>query len=274
MKTALSLLAAAAFNAASLSATVVSVDFNDLALGELRPGQKNNQPANTGQGFAATHWATDTGIPRIVNGDLTAPAATNYAIAQKPPARSYQALSYNIDNDTDRRMGRAIAEPLTGTVWITFLVKNAEEKQAAGIDLNVRPALYNVPCPTRIVVEGSTVRVFNAGGVKAGEIANIAPLGQTALVLVRLDMGGGSNPANDRMQIWVNPTLTADPDALGKPHAVLPNTGFIGANKSVHTLGLQSYNLATGAGQIGGVLDAVRLASGPEAYSAVAGVRM
>lgn len=270
-----SLVALASLGAlASLPAAVVTADFNDLALGELRANQKNNQPANTGTGFGAPHWMSDTGIPRIVAGDLAPPASTNYAIKQTGPARSFQSLSYTIDNDTDRRQGRPLAEPLTGTVWISFLVKNADATQAAGLDFNVRPVAFSVPTATRIVVEGSTLRVFNAGGVKAAEVADAVPLGQAALVLVRVDLGGSEvNPKNEHMRIWVNPVLKADPAALGAPTANMRDTGFIGANKAVTSLGLQSYSTKTGSGQVGGILDSVRLADGPDAYATVTGVK-
>ena len=266
------LAAAGAF--VSLHAAVVTADFNDLALGDPRANQKNNQPANTGTGFGSPYWMCDTGIPRIVEGDLVAPASTKYALKQTGPGRSFRAQTYKIENDSDRRQARPLAESLTGTVWITFLVRNGDETQCAGIDLNQRPNVYNIPTPTRIVVEGSTLRVFNAGSVKAREVANAVPLGKPALILVRLDLGGSkANPRNDHVQVWVNPVLTADPGGLGAPTANLPDTGFIGSNKAVTTLGLQSYSSKTGDGQVGGILDAVRLADGPDAYAAVTGVK-
>lgn len=258
--------------ATALHGAVVSANFNDLALGDPRGKQKNQQPADTGRGFGAPYWATDTGVPRIVAGDLAAPAATGYGLAQSGNPRSYQAPAYKLDDATDRRQCRPLAQKLTGTVWISFLVKNADANQAAGIDFNGRPQIANSVVGTRIVVEGGTVRVFNAGNVKAGEAIDAVPLGQAALILVRLDIGAAPNGKNDKLQLWVNPQLTANPADLPKPAFALGNTGFIGSTLAIATLGLQSYDLRTGAGQVGGILDAVTLADGEGAYAAVTGL--
>ncbi len=268
------LLASLALGASTqLTATVVSTDFNDLAVGELRPDPKRAPAVASGQGFATPTWMTGSGIPRIVPGDLAAPASTGYALKQSGTPRSFQALKYKVEDATDRRQGRALATKLTGTVWLSFLVKNADANQAVSLDFNAAPQQFSAPQPTRIVVEGADVRIYNAAKIKSGEVVGAVTPGQTALILVRIDIAAAKNGKNDQISLWVNPTLARTPEELAKPQLRLLDTGFIGSSRAISTLGIASYDLRTGANQVGGVLDAVTLADGPDGYAAVTGLR-
>lgn len=272
-RTLLHLLASLTLGACTqLAATVISADFNDLALGDLRPDPKAAPATASGKGFATPTWMAGTGIPRIVPGDLVAPASTGYALKQSGTPRSFQALKYKVEDASDRRQGRALATKLTGTVWLSFLVKNADANQAVSVDFNVAPQTFATPQPTRIVIEGADVRLFNAAKIKSGEAAGAVTLGQTALILVRIDLAAAKNGKNDQVRVWINPTLTRTPEELPKPNLTLLDTGFIGSSHTIATLGLASYDLRTGANQVGGVLDAVTLADGPDAYAAVTGL--
>ncbi|HEY0946873.1 MAG TPA: hypothetical protein VGD81_16450 [Opitutaceae bacterium] len=266
-------LSLAAFVATNqLQAATAAADFNDLALGPLMANQKNSQPADSGTGFKSPHWLSGSGVPRIVAGDLTPPASTRYSLKQPGTPRSFQATSYNLEGPTDRRQGRPLAEKLTGTVWFSFIVKNADATQAAGIDFNVAPQNFSIPTASRVVIEGSTLRVFNSGSVQSVEVPDTVPLGKAALIVGCLDVAGSpTNPGNDALRLWVNPVLGGEPASLGKPTVNLGNTSFVGSAKGIISLGLQSYNTGTGSKQVGGVLDAVRLADGDAGYAAATG---
>lgn len=258
--------------AAPLSAAVVIADFNDMALGDLRSSNLN-QPANTGTGFGDAYWAVNTGVPRIVPGDLTAPGATNYAIAQSGDARSFQSTSYTIADTTDRRQARTLSAPLEGVVWFSFLVNNAAADSAAGLDFNISTSTFGTTVGSRIVVTGTTLRVINAASVESAAISNIVTLGQTALVVGRIEIGASPATAgNDVLNLWVNPALTSASADLGAATWGSNNTNFLGTATGISILGLQSYSTLTGSGQNGGVLDSVRLADGTGAYFDVTGI--
>lgn len=257
--------------AASLSATVVIADFNDLAFGDLR-SSNINQPANTGTGFGDPYWAVNTGVPRVVAGDLSAPAATNYAIAQAGNARAFQSTNYTIADASDRRQARTLATSVGGVVWFSFLINNAAADSAGGIDFNTATSTFGTSVGSRIVITGTTLRVINAASVESAAIADVVALGQTALVVGRIDIGGSPVTAgNDVLNLWVNPVLTGMPGDLGAATWGSNNTNFLGTATSISILGLQSYSTLTGSGQNGGVLDSVRLADGADAYQDVTG---
>ncbi len=254
-------------------ASLVVADFNDLETGDMRASNPY-QPANSGVGFGDAHWATNTAVPKIVFGDLVAPATTGYAVSQGGRPRSFQALNYTIPDDTDRRMGRALLPGgLKGSVWFSFLLRNPDASSAAGIDFNVPVEHTGTRQPSRIVIEGGTLRVFNASLVESGKREAIVPTGETVLVLGRIDIGGsGERAGRDRLLVWINPVLTDRPAGLGPAALGFGNSDFLGGAAAITHIGLQSYDLGRGGGQNGGVLDSIRLADGPDAYWKVTGV--
>lgn len=255
-----------------LSAAVVIADFNDLVLGDPRSSNVA-QTANSGTGFSDAYWAVNTGVPKIVAGDLTASAGTNYAVSQSGNARSFQSTNYTIGDATDRRQARTFSAPLTGVVWFSFLVNNAAADSAGGIDFNTATSNFGTTQPSRIVIEGTTLRVINAASVESASIAGVSTLGETTLVVGRVDIGGSSvTVGNDVVNLWVNPVLTGLSADLGAATWGSNNTNFLGAATGVSILGLQSYSTLTGAGQNGGVLDSMRLADGADAYYDVTGL--
>ncbi len=255
-----------------LSAAVVIADFNDLVLGDPRATNLDQTP-HSGTGFADAYWAVNTGVPRIVAGDLTAPAATNYAVVQSGNARSFQSVNYNIADASDRRQARTLSTALEGVVWFSFLVHNAAADHSGGLDFNVSTSTFTTSVASRVVLEGTTLRVINAGSAEAASIAGVSTLGQTALIVGRIAIGASSVTAgNDVMSLWVNPVLTESSVGLGAATWHSNNTNFLGTAESISILGLQSYSTLTGSGQNGGVLDSVRLADGDAAYFHITGI--
>jgi hypothetical protein len=262
--------------AASSPAALVIADFNDMALGDMRSSNVN-QSANTGTGFSDAYWAVNTSVPKIVSGNLIAPAATNYALVQSGTAQSMQATIYTINDATDRRQARNIATVLEGVVWFSFLVQNAGANQVAGIDFNRPTNEFSIAetSPRRVVLEGTTLKVFQNGGMLTGnvDVSALAPLGQTALIVGRIDIAGDQLNNNDMVSVWVNPALpTTSPYDMPVATWTSSNTDFLGTATSISTLGVLSYDTGTGSGQVGGKLDAVRLASGENAYYYVTGI--
>lgn len=265
------LSSAALIGVSPLSAAVVVADFNDLNLGGLRSG--DGQPGDSGTGFGDAFWSTNTGVPRIVAGNLTAPAATNYAVIQSGNARSFQSTSYTIADATDRRQARTVAVPLTGVVWFSFLVNNSAADRTAGIDFNTATSNLGTAIGSRIVIEGTTLRVLNATNVESASIPSAVMLGQTALVVGRIEIGTSPVTAgNDIVNLWINPALDGNSSNLGAAIWGSNNTNFLGSASSISILGLQSYSTLTGSGQNGGVLDGVRFSDGVNGYYDVTGI--
>lgn len=255
-----------------LSATVVIADFNDMTLGDLRSSNVN-QTADSGVGFSDAYWAVNTGVPRIVAGDLSASLDTNYGVSQTGNARSFQSTNYTIADATDRRQARTLSTPLTNVVWFSFLVNNAASDSAAGIDFNIATSTFGTTVASRIVIEGTTLRVINAGSVESASISNAITLGQTSLVVGRIEIGAsGVTVGNDVINLWIDPVLTENSAGMGASTWGSNNTNFLGSGTSISILGLQSYSTLTGSGQNGGVLDSVRLADGDYGYFDVTGL--
>lgn len=267
-----SFLAFAFACAAPLSAAEVVADFNDLALGDPRASNPS-QTANSGTGFSDAYWSVNTGILKAVAGDLVAPVATNHAVTQSGDGKSFQAPNYSVADASDRRQARAIATPLTGVVWFSFLVYNDAADRSAGIDFNTSASNFGTAIGGRIVVEGGTLRVINAANVESVSLPGAVPLGETALIVGRIAIGASpAGPGNDVINLWVNPVLTVKSSGLGAATWGSNNTNFLGSATRISVLGLQSYSTLTGPGQYGGVLDSVRLADGDTAYSDITGL--
>jgi len=230
-------------NAGAGSGQRVVVDFNDLKIGGMR--SVDGQVAGTGTGFGEDFWVANTGVPRVVDGDLTAPATTHYAISQTGAGRSMEHTSFS----SDRLQARALKRVLTGTVWFSFLLRVEDANDRLGIAFNRGTAFDNLG--TRIQCVGGNLVVGSEG--KLEQVANAFSLAATHLVVGRLSLGGGT-VAKDKLAIWVNPVLLPG-ETLGTPVYnqevnMLPQGGS--AIESLHLVGY-------GATAISGRMDSVRM---------------
>src|SRR3954454_1809492 len=93
--------------ASNANAALVVVDFNDLAAGQL-----NGQAGGTG---TSGTWGASLN-PQVVAGDLVAPAATHYALAQSAGTAQSVRTTANSTN-ADGQSTRTLPAALPGTVW-------------------------------------------------------------------------------------------------------------------------------------------------------------
>jgi hypothetical protein len=228
---------------------LVVADFNDLA-----PGQLFGQAGGTG--LSGT-WGAST-LPEAVGGDLTAPAATNYAVPQSAGTPQSIRTTAN-SNSGNGQASRPVAAPLSGTVWFSFLLNAPDANSRTGISFN---STGSGAGGARMDASGTSFFISYGLGVTQ---PNRFTLGQTALVVGQVVVD--ENGTNDRLRLWINPdvnTLTEETTT----NRVFDASDMNWVNSSITSLALQSYGNNTS----GGIVDAVRLSDGPDAFFNVTGV--
>jgi len=229
-------------------AALVQVDFNDLATGSLKT-------QGGGTGLAGT-WG-GSGTLQVAANDLTAPAATNFALVQSGTAQMLRG-SYA----APRANNRGLSTDLNGDVWFSFLVEPTSGVTRAGIEIN--PTLGSSdPSGARLIALGTTLHVL--GSVPATSFTNQFTVDQTSLVLGRIEIDHGG-AGEDRLSLWVDPNVTFIDEA-----AALHPSSDTDWLSSVSGLGIESYRSGGSAGDEG-MLDLISLADGPGAYQQVTGV--
>ncbi|WP_193215094.1 hypothetical protein [Luteolibacter marinus] len=256
MKQTLKSILILALGGSTAGATTVVADFNDLV-----PGDLNGQFGGTGFGTDAwTNNSAGTVEPFIdvVAGDLTAPAATNYALVQSGTPQSAR----NTDGTTSLQT-RVLDTPLTGgTIWFSFLLNqasaspNSTSGSRGGICFN-QATTGGDPGNPRVMALGSQLTAWLTGNSQI-TINNALTANTTALILGRIQV---SDPGNETLSLWVNP----DVNALGAPAGTFAGGDWVGAG-GITSVSVQSY----GAGN-GGIVDAVRISDDPDAYTQVTG---
>lgn len=232
----------------------VTADFNDLIaapLGSASPG--SGQMGGFGW-LTNDEWANTDTLTIIAN-DLVAPAATGFAVTQSGTAQSVQGNSTG-----GRQTTRALDVPLTGTVWLSFLLNQPTIDSRGGITFNQNIAAPGNP---RIVATGTEVRLGLAGNLQgAGAGANLLTLGETALILGRLTIDATGNP--EVLDVWINPDLSGGADGLPVPDTTLSeeDTRFDGG---ITRVGVQSYS----ADNQGGIVDSLRLSDESNGFTIV-----
>jgi hypothetical protein len=250
----------------------VIADFNDTAIGWLG---KADSPTNNnkGIGFSNVKWdggsATTPSFSGIIYTgaeDLVAPAFTRHAIVQSGPPRCVWGHNANINNV--RGAWRTLAAPLSGEVWGSFLVQNGRDGHRTGLYFNHLNGSGSGPVNRCITADGASLVIYNHGGGKVADIPDVFTLGQTALVLFRI------NTDTRQLTVWVNPVLPGNVAGLA---ALTPAydavTTFLGAAGTP----LERIGIIVTGGQTAlanaGKIDALYLASGDTGYYAVTGLR-
>ncbi|MDR2675492.1 MAG: hypothetical protein LBC18_11715 [Opitutaceae bacterium] len=251
----------------------VIADFNDTAIGWLG---KADSPANNnkGAGFSNVKWDGGAASAPAFSGiiytgaeDLAAPAFTRHAIVQSGPPRCV----YGFHNDIAviRGAWRTLAAPLSGEVWGSFLVQNGKAGHRTGLFFNFAAGSGDFPVNRSIAAVGTSLVVYQHGGAKVADIPDVFTLGETALVLFRINTG------TLRLTIWVNPVLPGNVAGLAALTPCYDATGipFLGAAGAP----LERIGITVTGGQTtlagAGKLDALYLASGDTGYHAVTGLR-
>jgi sugar lactone lactonase YvrE len=249
----------------------VVADFNDHAAGLLAA------TLNTGAGFQPGGW--DSGGSSVINvtaEDLSAPAATRYAITQTGDPRSI--WGNNADPATMRMATRLLATPLSGEIWGSFLVSNGNATSRTGVVFNLTPSSSGAVSEDDatnvrwLYARGVTLVVRDGDGQERAAVPRVFTLGQTALVLFAYDS------AAQRLRVWVDPVL---PDAVEDLDALTPTYDSGGAAATpLDLLGIDGelarIGILVNGGQssaaTAGKLDSLRLSSGPAGYAHVTGM--
>ncbi len=247
----------------------VVADFNNCNLGSL-----NGQGG--GAGFAASgSWAAGTSVLVVIAEDLVPPASTRYAVTQ-PSVNPRSVQAGNVSALYIRQQHRALETPLSGSVWGSFLVRNANAVQKTGITFNLVAGSGSLDAAANQVrwlyANGTSLELrsntANASG-PVENIPNVFALNETALVLFNYDT------AAKRIRVWVNPVL---PDSAAGLSSLAPvyDSGAVefdlfGGSNQLSTIGVMG-NTPPETAYKSGVLDALRLASGANGYYAVTGL--
>lgn len=258
------------------SAAFVQATFNDLNTGSL-----NGQAGGTG--FSG-NWAGSSGIPRVVGIDLTAPASTHFALTQTGNARSIDEVGTVNPTGTvpnvDRQRSRALATPLNGTIWLSFLVNSTSSAtEVAGIGLNTPggTSTFN-DYPTLLAIGTDLVynsnRSINPRAAVTTFVpvvaAGVVPATGDSLIVARIFLDpAGILPS--RLDAWVNPDLTNMPAPQLTVNALEEiDPSFTKWNPVTAISRIAVGGTATPAG--GGNVDFLTLSNGADAFYDVTGV--
>lgn len=248
------------------ASTLVVANFNDCALGDMREGKTNNQPANTGLGFGAPFWEGNTGVVVVVAGDLAAPATTRYAALQSGASQSVQPRGAS--SSTRRQQYREVEQSLSGVVWGSFLVRPLDTlTHLSGLTFNV-PHIdpLNRSGQGRLYVSGSSLLVHGYADANPTLVANQFVAGQTALVLFRFES------LTRQLTVWINPALPDAADDLAHSTAAYHGRCDIaGSAGSILTLGVGGYTDTTTTANLA-LMDSIRLSDRFTAYYDVTGL--
>ncbi|MGD1979365.1 MAG: hypothetical protein PVJ98_08235 [Akkermansiaceae bacterium] len=239
-----------------LDAGTVIADFNDNTTGPLGAfivgdGQEGGSGWLTGD-----VWA-NTGTIAVIPGDLTAPPATGYAVIQDPTSQSVQGTS-----TAPRHTTRAVEEPMTGTVWFSFLLNQPTVQSRGGISFNQNGTSPGNP---RIVATGTEIRLGLGPTLQpGGGGADLLAIGETALILGRLTID--NTGLAETLDIWVNPDVSVGSSSLPAPGNSLSEE-TTSLNPGILRVGIQSYS----ADGLGGIVDSLRVSDASNAFEVVTG---
>ncbi len=231
------------------SAALVVADFNDLALGNL-----NGQAGGTG--FTG-NWDAGTGTISVTGGDLTS------ALYNVPQTGTPQSIHGTYSGG--RQQNLALAAPMAGEIWFSFLANNAESGDRSGVTLDNTGWQTNQK--GQILLLGDDLRFNVATGVGAADFVqtnDVLTIGQTALVVGKLTVQAG----NDSLELWVDPDLASDSDIANHTPALSTSAFDVGADLA--RIGALSYYYSAGA-PTGGVVDNVRFSDTATAFEDVTG---
>lgn len=234
--------AAAWLGGQTASATLVVADFNDLSTGAL---------TNTtgGTGFKADKW-TFSGRLQVVAGELD----SLYARPQTGALHSVQTVATGLSSDA--QTARALATPLTGTIWFSFLAQMTDGGDRVAFSINPGSADNNVRDADFIFVSGQfRVRVGAGSTTMATGLATNGIGANLVLGRIMVNNPAVAGGTNDTLDVWLNPSVTS-PNASELP---LPgystNLNWL-SNNAISNIGVVSYDTLAGDG---GVIDNIRL---------------
>ncbi len=228
----------------------VHTSFNGLTGGNL------NTQNGDAVGFGGAWDSGTSAIVAVKSTDLVAPIGTGYGLTQSgDPTIVTNLTTYA------RQQTRLIAESMDGTVFGSFLVKPTDSSSRIGIGFNLEG--YNTAYP-RIIALGDDLYIEYPGVNDKTTIYNVFTLGETSLVVFRIQIDAGPN-GEDHLSIWINPDLN-NFDSETAALLTREDANFVGS--AITRLNVIAYSTASNAGEI----DMVTLSNDADAYQDVTGV--
>lgn len=256
--------------AGSATAATLVADFNDF------PSEERLLNTNYGSGWpvdgftpgSQVKWGEDVadgttgGTSSIVTtaGDLVAPAATGYNITQSVVTAAHSVTgTANVARRQSRETGG-----LTGDIWMSWLMAPSADGRI-GLNLNGSVKGFNGADNVRIIAVGSSFNVYGPG---TNSQTSVFTAGETVLVVGLLQMDDSG--ADDRLRLWVNPTVSlGETDVLTNQaplHDLVLDDATMGS--SLDTVGVVAYSASSDPGR----LDSLRLSNDANGFGAVTGV--
>ncbi len=247
---AVTILATASF----AEAAIVQAHFNDKTNAALL-GQSAGGTGLTG------NWGGGSSNAVVGNGDLTAPAGTNFNLTQ-PTGNKRVEIGLT---GADRQNRVDFATPLSGTIWGTFLVNNNNGGRA-GIGINTADSASDFGTAPRLIVEGTNlVFITNTENANNRTVATgVVPATGDSLILFKTVFAPGRS--NITIDAWANPDLL---QPLPAPHVSATST-------HPQILNNDFYRVAAGGRRPTGndpnsLVDFITLSDGPNAFQDVTG---
>lgn len=199
-------------------------------------------------------WNANSSVPDVVAGDLAAPAATHFNLAQ-PAGTTAQRVAF--DNALQRQNGADLAAPMTGTVWGTFLV-NTGGTGSAGIGINSVVTFASFSGRPHLLATGSNLFFDGADAEHTATATGVVPAGADALILTRLVFDGAEGFTIDA---WVDPDLTA----------ALPAPQLSSLSSTNNALAMNRIGVGGTLGTSAGSIDFLTFSNDADAYLDVTG---
>jgi hypothetical protein len=191
----------------------------------------------------------------VTLGDLYAWTQTEYSVVQAGTSQCVRTTSGH-----DRRQARSLI-PVSGDghdIWFSFLVRNTEPTDVAGIDFLNDAAFYTVAFTNNIYLHGQSLIVNGT----ATDVSSKSFINENTLIVGKLTLGSVADP--EALSVWINPVLSSKTGL----EAVAPEFHSDDLNWNISqldVLGICSYDTREESSE-GGMLDAIRISNGADAF--------
>lgn len=230
------------------SAALIVANFNDLTGGDADLTDQSG-----GTGFTGA-WMGSAAID-VNDGDLTAPASTNFGISQGGTAR-YVNGENNSTRQSYRSLTSTLASGTGGTIWFSFLFNSPANNSRGALTFNqTDPSTFG----RNVFIANGSVRVGLAteDGGGTATYSN----GADTLIVGSLAL---SSTGNEIISIWLNPNVANGIAGLGAASTTKTEDAPT-LTGGITSIGVSSYQSTSGGGVL---LDALRLSDNSDANQA------
>jgi hypothetical protein len=258
-------------SAVSLHGQVIVENFNDY--GDTRV---NLMDLGSAGGGWAGPWTNNIRPDYVPGAGLTYDQPGYAYNSENLVGANHGLASYHLGtgSQSGQVARRAFAEPLTGTIWISFLAHvdgPADNNTAGGAPVipDVIFWLNHGQTPANFVALRGQVDGSKPGGYRVAAVSRYAGSdtfaagsdfaeGTTHLLLSRIIIGADGN--NDSLDFWVNPNLSGGEVGLGAP--LLSFSGADAYGSSLTNIGVSFTGPLS-------QIDAIRISNAPDGFAQV-----